>query len=104
MKATLNVGLKASSSDKVFSDDEALAAVRKLFNVFDFRFAESATERTLIARVDCDDWWGTHAFALSLLLDQDCIAISFGQFGQLIGPRAEAWGEFNPDYFIPLYE
>jgi hypothetical protein len=35
-------------------------------------------------------------------LGQECIALYYpgAEFGQLIGPRAAAWGEFNPEFFL----
>lgn len=33
-------------------------------------------------------------------LNQDCVAVAFPDgTGRLVGPRSEAWGEFNPEYF-----
>jgi len=39
---------------------------------------------------------------LACLLDQDCIAVfdTEGDVTGLYGPRSDAWGEFNPDYFL----
>lgn len=48
-------------------------------------------------------------FALSCKLDQDCIAVRFETAAslaanraanQLIGPRADKWLPFNPEYFV----
>jgi hypothetical protein len=100
MKATLNVGLIKSTNGEAISDNDALAALRKFFKIEQYRFADSATERTLVATVSFDESWNDACFALALTLDQDRIAICFGQYGELIGPRAEAWGDFNHDYFI----
>ncbi len=36
---------------------------------------------------------------ISAKLGQDCIAIAYAKGGALAGPRAAAWGEFNPEYF-----
>lgn len=40
-------------------------------------------------------------FLLSDVLQQDCIALrdNYLSDGWLIGPRAEAYGDFNPEYF-----
>lgn len=40
------------------------------------------------------------AYALSMELRQDCIAQAVGLSGKLHGPKAAAWGPFNPDYFL----
>ncbi len=41
-------------------------------------------------------------YDLALLLNQDAIAVYLPDFGHgaLIGPRAEAWGNFNPEFFL----
>lgn len=40
---------------------------------------------------------------LSVALGQDCIAVVLPDgTGALIGPRHEAWGEFNPEFFFLL--
>ena len=43
-------------------------------------------------------------FALAQVLGQDCIAVHMtpAGAGRLIGPRADAWGDFDPAYFIGL--
>ena len=102
MKAVLNVGLLDNRSGELIADDVALEAVKKFVKILDYRFADSSTERTLIAEVIVDEWYGTSCFAIALLLHQDCIAIRFDHYGQLIGPCAESWGEFNPDFFLPI--
>lgn len=62
-------------------------------------------EHTLVAQVDFDRARRCERIIpfvrLAEKLDQDCIAVlneSTGE-GQLIGPRAYAWGEFNENYF-----
>ena len=60
----------------------------------------SDTERTLV--LTCAPLPATIAHALSVALDQDCIAVwdTAQQSGRLIGPRAADWGTFNPAFFI----
>lgn len=37
---------------------------------------------------------------ISEVFNQDCVAVLYDDGeGKLVGPRAEAWGEFNPSYF-----
>lgn len=62
---------------------------------------QSATEPTAVFRTlekprDSVVWLACE------LLHQDCIAIRDDETGEgrLIGPKAEDWGPFNPDYFI----
>lgn len=40
-------------------------------------------------------------YNISFDLAQDCIATLFDDVdGELIGPAAESWGDFNPDFFV----
>jgi hypothetical protein len=102
MQATLNVGLLNSKDGSTIPDQFALNEVKRFFAVLDHKFAQSETERTLVAKVQADEHLRVNTYNLALMLDQDCVAICFGKYGALIGPRAYAWGEFNPDYFINL--
>ena len=67
------------------------------------RVEQSTTEPTLVFRgryIGADLRAEVHA--ASVALHQDCIAIrdtATGK-GELIGPRADAWGEFNAEFFI----
>ncbi len=105
--ATLNIGLARSSNGILIEDDIALECVENFFALVSLpRFDQSATERTLICQIDLE--YAGNNFELNLFdmceeLDQDCIAVKFDDgTGKLIGPRADSWGEFNPDYFINL--
>lgn len=64
--------------------------------------------RTIISKIDTPlnrDAVIEAVFALSCKLDQDCIAVRYidatgiGR-SELIGPRADKWQPFNPDYFV----
>ena len=57
-----------------------------------------ADEPCLYADVLCSDGVAL-GNAISEALRQDCIAMAFLNDGALVGPRAAAWGEFNPEYF-----
>ena len=72
--------------------------VRDITNV---AVKQSDTERTLI--VDCNTIWGSLE-VLAVALDQDCIAVRNNKTGdgELIGDKAEAWGPFNPEYFLTI--
>jgi len=61
---------------------------------------QSDTEATLVLIVD--DLATTAAYKLAETLAQDCIAVYDPRTkrGRLIGPRAAAWGEFTPEYFV----
>lgn len=64
---------------------------------------QSDSEPTLVTKVDDNNMSGYNRITkLAEALNQDCIATynPVGKFGELYGPRAAAWGEFNPAFFI----
>ena len=67
---------------------------------------ESDTEETLVVTGSLsghDSKENTESLhRVAQALGQDCIAVwsPLIHFGALIGPRAAAWGEFNPAFFI----
>lgn len=102
MRATLNIGL-ARDGQSDLSPAEAFEALQKRFEVGEYRVAQSGTELTLVAQVQWEAGKHWDVYYLSQELSQDCIAIQLeGGDGKLVGPRAAAWGEFNPEYFLPL--
>lgn len=74
------------------------------FKVTKAKLVQSDTEPTLVAVVDDLNAPGqdNRIDMLSTTLKQDCIAAWYPaeQYGQLIGPRADSWGAFNPEFFI----
>jgi hypothetical protein len=103
MNLVLNIGLsRADGKDLI-----PRAALRELANCgFTVNAAaahRSDTELTLVADVTVE-YGNTYksVYALSEALGQECIAAYFGGGGYLIGPNAEAWGEFNPEFFLRL--
>ena len=102
MRIELNIGLYVNGKDDGKTIERASEAVR-LVNLHSLdlqaRLAPSVTEPTLVLKCDL-----LGALALDIIaerLEQDCIAIRYENGkGELIGPKAEAWGEFNPEYFI----
>ena len=68
---------------------------------------ESRTEPTLVLEFDYAEL-REHASITDVALEicerfnQDCVAVynTALEAGQLIGPRAEAWGDFNPEHFF----
>jgi hypothetical protein len=98
---TLNIGLASNKGGAVSARAvlQWLLAARKVSRV---AIEQSASEQTLVARIDAP-LSDAEAYALCAAFDQDCIAQSAdGSSGALLGPRASAWGEFNPSYFIRL--
>ena len=57
-----------------------------------------------ITRIDRLSNWELQNFIydLAVALHQDCIAAEANGVGQLIGPHADAWGDFNNDLFRRL--
>lgn len=94
----LNIGLNTNTGSAL-TLREALCAVALAGSVYGFRRAHSETEQTLV--VHCAELDDGTIFGLSELLQQDCIAaLSVDGDGALIGPKADAWGTFNPEFFI----
>lgn len=73
-------------------------ALKHVGGVRQIRISQDGTEPTVI--IECDFITGSIS-ALATALDQDCIAVynHSTATGTLIGDKAEAWGEFNPEYF-----
>ena len=110
MEATfiLNIGL--NTADGAIAVEEAREALRAYgFSILREALLESDTEPTLVAELTTGFATTTTTTVLQLLyqvsedLDQDCIAVYRGLTGgALVGPRADAWGPFNPEYFLLL--
>lgn len=104
MSLILNIGL--IRQDGTLSID-AMAAVQAYFTVVQHAVQQSDTEPTLVVEVERRGNIINTAnaiFILAELLDQECIAVynCSSQMGALIGPKADKWGAFNPDYFVML--
>lgn len=64
---------------------------------------KSDTEPTLVALVKAPKFAvDERIHSISAELGQECIAVydTLSGKGRLIGPKAEAWGEFNPEFFL----
>ena len=107
MKITLNIGLAREGKPNLTAD-EAAQAIRAVLSAGVVRFNQvvSDTEPTLIvACVGEPKLMGVYmdqVYRTAVALDQDCIAVYWPEVksGALIGPNAEAWGEFNPKFFF----
>lgn len=105
----LNIGLNTSNNfaDEVYTL-EIEHVLKELNNFYltveAYRVEHSETEPTLIVTVQGRLPLGIEAEVaeLSDVLMQDCIALYHveTQTGQLVGRHSEAWGEFNPAYFM----
>jgi hypothetical protein len=103
MDVILNIGLAVNGNSNIGSGT-AIREVIATFGAASFKFKHSDTELTCIACVQFTDGAAAwhKVYHLAQLLSQDCIAVytpSIGK-GELIGPRSEAWGAFNPEFFI----
>lgn len=118
----LNVGLHVSATGECIKPSLALAVVESILTpvIIKSRVQQSSTEPTLIAKVKLEGCGLTLATVhdaihrISVILGQDCIAVldcdpvehaprhdrKHNLKGWLIGPRADAWGEFDGKYFI----
>lgn len=105
MTTTINIGLARNDgrADNTIKDviDELGHA---LHYVTALRTVQSATEKTLVIQFDFLSLNETFAHKLCGYLAQDCIAVRHDNTGrgELVGPKAEAWGKFNPDLFFEI--
>lgn len=104
MEVILNIGLAREGNSNI-GQGTVMREVIGAFGAAAFEFKHSDTELTCIASVGYDGLMtglGARLHHLCGLLGQDCIAIYFPERrrGELVGPRAAAWGDFNPTFFI----
>lgn len=106
----LNIGLASEAFGVVAANNVLQVLSNHGFFVRSSETIDSDTEPTLVVTAD----WGLATYCkvdvslsdavhkVSELCGQDCIAVWLPERreGRLIGPRAAAWGEFNPEFFI----
>ena len=109
MTIELNIGLAVSPHEGggQITAEAALWATAKLIGrVTQHRVAQSATEPTLCCRVTVPHGRDVRKAVsrLALALGQDCIAAVPGDGTPpfLAGPRAAAWGAFDPAFWLPV--
>ena len=96
---TINIGLANPFTGDNNSVDKTLeVALVFVQDIVNLRVSYDGDEPTVIIQ------YISHKGSLDVLataLDQDCIALFDHEIGKgsLIGDKAEAWGEFNPEYF-----
>ena len=107
MTTTINFGLTRADNGEALNPDRVLGALHYLgFDVDNARIEDSTTEPTIVVQhpdgIARGTAWEVSILGLCDIFAQDCIAISTdnGETGELIGPKAEAWGPFKPEYFI----
>ena len=117
----LNIGLLASEhavTREPFAPIQpvvARCAVRDRLHfpalgAFETRVEPCGNEPTLVVRLRVpiefivEGRLAATVYGLAVSLEQDCIAVYYADgaradTGDLIGPRAAEWGEFNPEFF-----
>jgi hypothetical protein len=104
MKLILNIGLARTNNSNIGVGTALRDLASHGFKIEHHAVVHSDTEITVVAEVDDNDQPGTdnRVHLLSNLLGQDCIAVYNPETreGDLIGPRAAAWGAFSPEFFI----
>lgn len=108
MKIILNIGLDVAPENSptggpmtLFSPGVREAVELKLGRIDNYQEGGSNTEQTAIvaATTESDDIHGAVS-ALATMLMQDAIAYTVDGVGYMAGPKAEAWGPFNPAFFL----
>ncbi len=112
MSLVLNIGRRVDSTGTILPASHVYAALEAhQLEVLSSVHVQSDTEPTLVVEVErwhegigVDAAQASMISRLSAALGQDCIATwdpSEGH-GLLLGPRADAWGVFNPGFFVGL--
>src|SRR5690625_1754658 len=99
----LNIGTAVKGEQNALSVSEVLnTLVWANLEVISYEVKQSDTEETVVAVVRYNgDILGDMLWSVSCALHQDCIAVYCPkeQKGELNGPNAVEWGEFNSRYF-----
>lgn len=124
MDVILNIGLNVASGNNAYDarSERGEVALRylsgffpkiinkRLLTTYDDANGTPTIEDTLVVHLldglNAEGSVYSAIFNLAQLLDQDCIAVFFTsvQEGLLIGPRANEWGAFDPQYFRVIEE
>lgn len=102
--ARVNIGLAKSSlpGSEDLTPEQVHAALANIgVSIKQSAVHPSGTEPTVVADLDrelTDD----EVFALADTLRQEGISQFAGGQGKLLGPLAEKWGPFNPEYFLDM--
>ena len=105
MQLILNIGLDVGATSSIAAHVALQIVSANNFRVERSKVVQSDTEPTLVVEIQVFDlpflaWAQLKQIAIDL--HQDCIAAYNPDKGKgaLIGPRAAAWGPFNPEFFI----
>ena len=108
MEVVLNIGLARTGKPDLNTLEVLRAATDEGLGVFTSEVFQSDGEPTLVVTCRIGLWstknavLGQAVHRLAVALDQDCIGVWNSRWarGELVGPRAAAWGDFNPEFFI----
>jgi hypothetical protein len=101
MTATVNIGLDSREGRLAAAAVEAVLRVVGGATILRAAVRQSDSEPTYVAELSRPLNLAA-AYEVARQLGQDAIAIWDGRQGDLIGPAADAWGEFNPAFFVNL--
>lgn len=101
---SLNIGLNTTHGTRV-DIHAAVNQAQRLGSVLASRVVDSpaGAEQTLTCSILSPltrEEFRFRVFNAAVALGQDCIAVYDGAAGELIGPNAEAWGDFQPAFFV----
>ena len=120
MQVELNIGLDIKGQSNSLANCNVRAAQalgflkeligpiesRRQLSQYEDNYGVLQLEDSLVVRFELPRAWGVIdvsgvAYVLAQNLEQDCIAVYFHDLdrGNLIGPNAAAWGEFDYNYF-----
>lgn len=107
--AILNIGLNIGEKRHAITEDRLYWALNSFDPVvLEVNIDLSGDEPTAIVRVMMnpgEEFGEQRAKTLAGMLEQEAVAVlerhnDGSERGYLAGPKAEAWGEFNPELFI----
>jgi len=103
MKATLNIGRGVEINGirvKLLGVGDIVGALEQLGEILSINQHQSDSEPTIVAVIDSVGDIASAVEQLCVTLQQDAIPYVQEGHGNMVGPKAEAWGPFNPEYYI----
>jgi hypothetical protein len=108
MAYILNIGLARDGKENLSGNTVRDALREAGIPVQGAATFNSDTEPTIVVEIDASQvlhhQLAGAVWSLAKALEQECIGVYGTHIGKgaLIGPRADKWGEFNPEYFLLL--
>ena len=96
----LNIGLRRSDNGELLNYLSVEQSLRDTgLDVRDFKLFQSDSEPTAVVVIKDQD---LVCYEIALLFKQEAVAVYNPQYkiGVLEGPKADAWGPFNPQFFL----